>query len=973
MLFTRANVTKKAADHGLGYLSPAEALAWCKASAQAEAAHKNGDLIHNNTLKSVEKDDLPDTETMEDLATDDCIQKPIRPREQAITHPGLRFFQREPEGSMISCPSDTPHSSRATDFDARIGKRPINTQWLQGSQISKRPRWEGPTIPSPTPLPVMLEERGRRRQSRSSTGGDAHICRLTHLRASYPQAPKDRHMREWIERAGSQSRDLPCDQAQSSSTPHAGSYDIRSSSGRDSVPRQQKINADELQDGYDNIVPAASLPHRAGPEPSPSHLDIAVAVDSPEQESLIVKTPQDQPSLGLRPNSHVSRFGSEFHTLPKLPRTRNIECGSSTPERMEELSFVTDVAPSSRNVEKFQFRKKRKIRPSESGQDSLKVGDEWRQPEDHPLTSVSFTPNLRDTTLNPLMTSSNDRMPDSPQESPKPPTLVWTDHQQACLDEAGQEEMENNQKTSSQNRIIFNSDSSIKTFQIQACRESATEMDELATGANTAEYEALQENSLDSGGQHDTTQEYLVGSGSETEDEVDSLVVEEIQVENKSGFDPQSQQFGEELDDNDSEVIYEEVAVSLDASDYENGKTSCRHSHVSETETRQAETADAGLPLEAGIRNALKATESMLLEQRCKESSLESELASTPSAESECCRQRSGPQSPWVFEDMLPLHRSDSNRGARDDALEASQSTESPSAEGEFFSNQIESAGESGWQQTELLKTFEDVVIAPVNDMVTPRSSVQLEQLHDEVEAESFTDRQQLFDDDATNNPWISSLRKPSLGRFKKRVSFDILPSDDVQDGISPDSTFAKQAHRSPSPHHIRVGNPEEDLLNNATMHAEKFNKHVIAARQLRRLSPPDSGALLTSSPAFSAQAEAFIQADRETSTEQRGKAAARRSPSRHLTPRTGAFDNIMRDTRLEEHLSLHQVGPSQEVGVTNTAMDDFDMEGALDDIGNFLEDWSVVSELGKGTGLESANYNANDKGARRGSLFWIA
>ena len=67
MLFTREKVMKRAADHGLGYLGPSEALAWCKASAQAEAGrnHKEESMERDtqaeigNTLLGLDADASP--------------------------------------------------------------------------------------------------------------------------------------------------------------------------------------------------------------------------------------------------------------------------------------------------------------------------------------------------------------------------------------------------------------------------------------------------------------------------------------------------------------------------------------------------------------------------------------------------------------------------------------------------------------------------------------------------------------------------------------------------------------------------------------------------------------------------------------------------------------------------------------------------------------------------------------------------
>jgi len=123
MLFTREKVMKRAADHGLGYLGPTEALAWCKASAEAEAQRRDGTC-------SVERDTQP--EIGNTLIGLDVEQSPEHPptRNEPLT------LDSEPtnpyaDQSMVNHCSETPYT----------GDMPARLQEVQGDRLN--PNAEG--------------------------------------------------------------------------------------------------------------------------------------------------------------------------------------------------------------------------------------------------------------------------------------------------------------------------------------------------------------------------------------------------------------------------------------------------------------------------------------------------------------------------------------------------------------------------------------------------------------------------------------------------------------------------------------------------------------------------------------------------------------------------------------------------------------------------------------------------------------
>lgn len=182
MLFTRANVMKRAASHGLGYLTPAEALKWCKATAQAEAEAATDAKIRNGlVMKSVEGDNA-------DSSEDELHGSSLFEGNNEATANTAAHSQGHLDISVARNHSKTPHGNGGSKASI---KRPADSLWLKGSYVSKRARWEDSSVPSPTP--EILERHQQRQQNFSKTEvvETRRSTKSSRLALSFPDISRD--------------------------------------------------------------------------------------------------------------------------------------------------------------------------------------------------------------------------------------------------------------------------------------------------------------------------------------------------------------------------------------------------------------------------------------------------------------------------------------------------------------------------------------------------------------------------------------------------------------------------------------------------------------------------------------------------------------------------------------------------------------------------------------------------------------
>lgn len=279
MLFTRENVMQRAAAYGLGYMTPTEALAWCKASAQTEFESQYGTESRSSLLKSIECDEPEDPDNSEDGET---AEQPGD--SEGALDDNMLEAQIGEQFLIVDNNITTPYASKDQGGGTRLIKRPVNVDWLKGSYRSKRARWDGPALPSPTPV-----------------------------------APTNNHVEQ----------------------------------------RRRKVRATQvaslLPSEFRSIQNELLVPRDTQYQSSDSELDDFVTTPAKQQstENPITRTPSSDRL------SHTSS-----NNLPTLPRAT---AATRQQEAVDmEDSFVTEVAPSSRDLDKFIFKKKQRIHKSES-------------------------------------------------------------------------------------------------------------------------------------------------------------------------------------------------------------------------------------------------------------------------------------------------------------------------------------------------------------------------------------------------------------------------------------------------------------------------------------------------------------------------------------------------------------------------------------------------------------------------------
>ncbi|CZR51932.1 uncharacterized protein PAC_01809 [Phialocephala subalpina] len=320
------------------------------------------------------------------------------------------------------------------------------------------------------------------------------------------------------------------------------------------------------------------------------------------------------------------------------------------------------------------------------------------------------------------------------------------------------------------------------------------------------------------------------------------------------------------------------------------------------------------------------------------------------------------PQSPWAIEHIapIPLHAPRDADLARPfgplDPDEEPISVEDDDAPEEVPDHDASSA----WQRIERPQTPENSGITPFRDLITSTDSPERTRV-----SEALTSTQLLIQA-ATSNPWGSGLKKPSSIKIKKqtgkRVSFDGLSSQHSEDEPPLPVKFGPV---SPLPPTMIE---EEGMFNNGTTSGTKFESHF--KRHFTRLLPEDVASPMNSSPALGAQAEAFIAADRETSIDQDPTTTTTlQTPTRHLKPRSEPNSDLV-----WRHQDEPDILGSKESPPVRTSLAGFDMQDALGEMGDFLEDWSVDTELKQARQARASSPEKREEsnGYRRRKLFGI-
>ncbi|PBP25648.1 protamine P1, partial [Diplocarpon rosae] len=958
MLFTRTNVMKRAADHGLAYLDPEAALQWCKATAQAEAdAIRETDLESGAVMISVERDESDESEEMPPKTpySKDSDQVPHK-----LRHTDWEHSSRHLDLSMLKYFTETPHTEEATGASTRVRKRPADSEWLRGSYLSKRARWEGSAVPTPTPLLEELQKNGRWRQKSARMIGEPNSAHSSELSTSILNISKD-------------APQLPLLTFQSPEQRTEYEYDLgpqytpgpacKSSQIEKIGYQSQEEDIDEHQDGTQRSrrsYHGSSIRVEKTLKRVEDHL-----FSNLKQDDLVAFTPRTKEtsvkSLGKfdSPNVHISDLGSQ--DLPALRRNSISYGDTDVVEYGGDDSFVTDVVPSSRNLEKFQFRRRARYIDPPKSEAFVPVGD---GENDTSISSDGQQEKWQKSISNSLR-SEQVRIVDSESPTRRQPALVNAPHAQRTPPESEKSSMSWDllevTYTSSFLRAALSPESKFPPNSINSTVDTP-----LPTPKRTTPRQRLPMAKDRLVIPHQESQELqIVANLAES-----SQILYDMSTQSFNTTPPRSLPGPEKPHSPPPGAHFAngeaERAVSESGSYAADGmariqmtlsQVSPNSSFVGSLQSRQQlgpqgfkpanDLAVQGkaLQVEAGgnIIGRSPSLSQVLLDKRIAEPMVCLEIEREIMSSGEVAGQ-----------DRLVLP----NLISANATAKLETTAEHPL--------------ETEWKQVERPLTPYGSAIKSFNDFSasTPSSD------HGITDQANVSLNTQSLVEAATKNPWMSAFRNKSSRELKKRVSFGVTTGG--QEGAQSRSSVRKVSPVTTrvAPHDKDKGEVEDEdgnegiFQDGTAVSINAIGEHLAAAtgpRSFKRILPEMRISQLASSPALDAQAEAFIAADRELSSETEWPAKSKSAPSYHLQARSDANRNTAWDEP-ENSMSNNPFSLSPTANKSNiNASTDFDMDEALGAASAFLDDtWNVEIELQKA--------NATDQtGHRRRKLFGLA
>jgi hypothetical protein len=911
ILFTRAKVMRWATDVGLGHLAPAEALARCKADAEALASARQVEPRDNsaNPDDSESESDIGDhSEDLEDPLSqaDDLGQSQSDPINSHRSH--MRSSTRL-LGQIQSCSTSGGPSNGGTI----VTKRLANPQWLKGSYASKRARWDTPTATSSSPIPDFDGEPVRQRRHGSTgarTDGRAQIYTLR-------------------QRKLLQSHNVPL---------------IESEQPRQKEPEEDLDELGDISVGT-TFVSTVNFPCKFKASQSIPLSTTSGSDRSPLKERVIT-TPAHRSR-----KSKINSVEPGSSKLPRFSRSRPNRAAYNV-KSLRDDSFVTEIAPSSRNVEKFEYRKGRKRSDNRNSADfGRDIHDQSNRSLNSPLKAMDS--HLSEKTSSFVMVENDELSPES----------------------------SSNKKISLANETRLGASSGadlplIEASPIESMVETVKEISPICSNSDTG-LEMLGD--VDSPAEHSPRSSPLWQSSMKSQSEEQLPAV--VELHHSESHAPDKTEDGLEstsIQDKDSpqsngspqtdlrNVLHEEIGDNLNSE-------STEEIIQSQIRSEMDLSIHTKGPYNGAAENEVRVSPKVLLEDRnsnsqnidkihyssqsnpLQEISDAKDVAvigysvtksddignSTPSGShpEQDTRQEYDLQSPWAAENIqqpsVVVFRGGGKPGTN-----INRNRDTPP-------EQRMVQDDSDWQRHERQETPENDGIIPFKKFMTPTPSPTRTRARPSLGGLPST---QVLVEEATNNPWA---KKSGLRRSKKRVSFGLLPTGEKEDSEPENTTSVKGSRLSSPPPQTDDHLSEDDAVNDGSTVVDKPQKHFAAAKGVRRkLSQATNSPFAKGSPVIDAMAEAFIAADRETSVEQGRRASEDEPLSRHLKPISEMMSNISADSE-----GLSPVRSPLAFSIRTSSIGsrvDYDMAGDMDefllDAGGFLEEWSVETELKKTT-----------------------
>jgi hypothetical protein len=918
ILFTRAKVMRWATDVGLGHLPPAEALARCKADAEALASTRQVEPQENsaNTDDSESESDIGNhSEDLEDPLSqgDDLAQSQSDPINSHRSHvrSSTRLLGQIQSGSGSGGPSNG---------GTVVTKRLANTQWLKGSYASKRVRWDTPTAPSPSPMPGFHGGEQDRRRHHGSTG---------------PRTDSRAQIYTLRQRKLLQSHNV---------------QSIESERPRQKEPKEDLDELGDVSVGTTSVS-AVNFPREFKARESIPRNTTGGSDRSPLKEQVITT-----PAHSSR-KSKINSVESGSSKLPSVPRSRRNRAAYNV-KSLGDDSFVTEVAPSSRNVEKFEYRKRRKRSDNRNSADFGKDGHDQsnrsltlppKAMDSHPSEKTSSFVMVENNELSPE-SSSNEKISHANEKHLGAPSAA-----DLPLTEAPPiERMVETEKEISP--ICSKSDTG---WEMLGDNDSPAEHSPRSSPLSQSSMKSQSEEQLPAIVKHqhsdshapDKNEDVFESMSIQDEDSPQSYRSPQTDLRNVVHEDIEGNTNSESAEGIIQLQIRSEMNLSIQAEESHNGEAE------NEIRVSPKVLSEDCSSSSQNIGKSHYSSQSPLLQEisNAKDVAVVGYTAtksddignSTPSGshQEQDTRQGCDLQSPWAADNIQPSSAV-VLRGGEKPGTHINRNRDTPP-------EQCVLQDDSDWQRLERQETPENDGIVPFKKFMTPTPSPTQTRVRPSLGGLPST---QVLVEAATNNPWA---KNSELRRSKKRVSFGLLPTGEK--GVSePENTSVKGTRLSSPPPQTGDHMSEDDAIDDGSTVVDKFQKHFAAARGVRRrLRQATNSPFAKGSPAIDAMAEAFIAADRETSAEQGRRASEDETPSRHLKPISEMMSNISADN---EGLS-----PVRSLMAFNTRTSsigsrvDYDMAGDMDqfllDAGGFLQEWSVETELKKTTeGKNSAD-----------------
>ncbi|KAI9650769.1 hypothetical protein NHQ30_000799 [Ciborinia camelliae] len=358
MLFRREDVMRRAREHGRKDMSPPEALAWCRRDARRQAKEMGIDDSSDMERESATR---PDSEgflvdetthayiTIEErgglLGGNRSLIGPPLPEVTESTFPTLANIQDFDETPIIGgSVSDKEDCGRQPEIWNGI-KRSVDIAWLKVSHASRRARWEDPAVSSPTPLPHATNQKFQHKVKGTMILAQNQMSHIAQPRSGLSLETPQQEIAS-LESYASLQQPGTTFTAEASFHTNIGQQgqQWRSISAFESGRKPANLYEDFLEP-YSSIplhTPAgkqASVPRRSATKP----------VTSPRLPS----------------HPRITMVNDENHETPG------------------NISFVTDVAPSSVNLEHFNFRKRRRRKtnpPEITGHLLTAIGEDSQMP-----------------------------------------------------------------------------------------------------------------------------------------------------------------------------------------------------------------------------------------------------------------------------------------------------------------------------------------------------------------------------------------------------------------------------------------------------------------------------------------------------------------------------------------------------------------------------------------------------------------